>query len=512
MSIHNTRFPKQFISGITATKMGYQEIDPIDVEEKKQAYKDDPFYVDKMYTDLLKDKNLFWEDNRLAIPNNEEIRDKILRSCHDSKFAGHIGRDKTYEMVSRQFWWPQLKESVAQHVKTCDSCQRVRQDNQKPKGLYKPLPIPEKPWSTVTMDLIVALPPTRDGNTAIAVFVDKLTKMIHIVPTTVENDAPELARLFLQNVFRYHGMPERFIHDRDTRFTSQFWTEFFGICNVSQGLSTAFHPQTDGQTEVVNKSIEDYLRHFGAENQDDWDQLLVFAEFTYNNSVHSSTGYSPFRLNYAYDAALPTSFSVFQAANAKAKPKRGGKCPGAEEFFVRIQDALKNAKGNLQNAQQRQKDSADTRRRHVAFSVGDMVMVATKNLHIKKGSTKKLLARFIGPFRITKVVNSVAMKVDLPKGLRMHDVFHVSLLNKYDQGKQSKMPPMPECIDGELEFEIEKIMLHDLLTVGRTKQLWYLIRWKGFSSEHDTWEPTSNLTTAGCQKLLTKYKKEHKLI
>jgi hypothetical protein len=140
-----------------------------------------------------------------------------------------------------------------------------------------------------------------------------------------------------------------------------------------------------------------------------------------------------------------------------------------------------------------------------------MVMVATKHLHIKKGSTKKLLARFMGPSRITKVVNNVAMKVDLPKGLRMHDVFQVSLLNKYDQGKQSKMPPMPECIDGELEFEIEKIMLHDLITVGRTKQYWYLIRWKGFSSEHVTWEPTSNLTTPGCQTILSKYKKEHKL-
>ena len=104
-----------------------------------------------MYTDLLKDKNLFWKDNQLAISNNDEIQDKILLSCHDSKFAGHIGRDKTFEMVSRQFWWPHLTKSLAQHVKTCDSCQRVRQDNQKPKGLYKPLQISEKPWSTVTI-------------------------------------------------------------------------------------------------------------------------------------------------------------------------------------------------------------------------------------------------------------------------------------------------------------------------------------------------------------------------
>jgi hypothetical protein len=253
------------------------------------------------------------------------------------------------------------------------------------------------------------------------------------------------------------------------------------------------------------------LRHFRAENQDDWDQLLVFAEFTYNNSIHSSTGYTPFRLNFGYDAALPTSFSVFQATHPKVKPVRGGKCPGADDFFARIQEALKYAKVNLERAQQRQKDAADRSRRYCAFSVGEMVMLSTKNLHIKKGSTKKLLARRTGPFRITKVINKVAMKLDLPKGLRMHDVFHVSLLTKYDQGKQTKMPPMPECIDGELEFEIEKILEHDLLTVGRTKQLWFLIKWKGFSSEHDTWEPSSNLTTPGCQKILTAYKKGNKL-
>ena len=152
---------------------------------------------------------------------------------------------------------------------------RVRINNQITGGLLQPLPIPEKQWQTVTMDLIVALPPTLDGNTSLVVFVDKLTKMIHIAPCVGQSDAPVLARLFLENVFRYHGMPTRFISDRDTRFNSDFWKEFFGHCKVTNNMSSAFHPQTDGQTEIVNKSIENYLRHFVAENQDDWDKLLL---------------------------------------------------------------------------------------------------------------------------------------------------------------------------------------------------------------------------------------------
>jgi hypothetical protein len=136
----------------------------------------------------------------------------------------------------------------------------------------QPLPIPEKQWQTVTMDLIVSLTPTLDGNTSLVVFFDKLTQMINIAPCVGQADAPALARLFLENMFRYHGMPTRFISDCDTRFNSDLWKEFFGHCKVTNNMSTAFHPETDGQTEIVNKSIENYLRHFVAENQNDWDK------------------------------------------------------------------------------------------------------------------------------------------------------------------------------------------------------------------------------------------------
>jgi hypothetical protein len=160
---------------------------------------------------------------------------------------------------------------VARHCETCDSCQRVRQKNQKAAGLYQALHIPLTQWHSISMDLITQLPPTKNGNSCIVVVVDGLTKMIHVVPTGPNYSAAILADILLQNVFILHGMPSTFIRDRDSKLNITFWKVLLNTCNTKVNLSTSYHPQTDGQTEVVNKSIENFLRHFGAENQDDWD-------------------------------------------------------------------------------------------------------------------------------------------------------------------------------------------------------------------------------------------------
>jgi hypothetical protein len=405
-----------------------------------------------------------------------------------------------------------VRKDVQQYCKECDSCQRVTHTNQRAAGLYQPLPLPKKQWSTVTMDLITQLPPTADGNTAIIVFCDKFTKMIHVVPTKTKCDGPEVAHIFLKHVFQYHGMPEQFIHDRDPRFNSSFWKTLFGLCGIKQTNSTAYHPQTDGQTEVVNKSIEDYLRHFGDENQSDWDTLLPYASFAFNNSVHESTGYSPFHLNYGHHPNLPTTWEVYKNVHEESKVQVRGKCPGAEKYFSRVQEAIQVARRTLESSQQRQKAYADESRREVTFNLGDKVLLSTKNIVLKKGSSRKLLPRFIGPFSVIEQINTVAFKIDLPAGLRMHNVFHISLFRPYVEGKSPRSPPIPEVIKGEFEFIVQRIMKFRIVEEDNRKAKKireFLVRWKGYSAEHDTWEPEDNLHN--CLSILEKYKKEHQL-
>jgi len=195
------------------------------------------------------------------------------------------------------------------------------------------------------MDLITDLPSVADGYDAIIVFTDRLTKMVHLAPCMKTNDAKDTALLFLRTVFRLHGMPTKFTHDRDTRFTSHFWTEFFSMCNVAQAASSAYHPQTDGQSERVNRVVEDFLRHYTDSHQSNWSDYLIFAEFAINNSRHESTGFTPFFMNYGFHPTLPQIFAIKPSSAKRAR------VPAAADFLEIIQQSIASAKTTLEKAQ-----------------------------------------------------------------------------------------------------------------------------------------------------------------
>jgi hypothetical protein len=473
----------------------------------------DPWFLNPAsVAHLHKDMSgLYWNKDRVVVPHDTLLRQKILTACHGPTYTGHMSISKTLHFVNRFFWWPQMKKDVETFVKTCDACQRVKNSTHKPYGLLQPLPIPSKQWSEVTMDFIVELPVTQHKHNAIFVFTDKLTKMVHFAPTTTECTAIEAAKIFIDNVFKLHGLPIRMIHDRDTRFMSHFWAECFRILNVTQSTSTAFHPQTDGQTEKVNKVLEDYLRYYVNEHQNDWDNYLSLAEFAYNNSLHASTNNTPFRLNYNFDPLTPLSFlsEPHQTMRQQLLHNTITKCPGATTFTNNLQNILENAKKFLQAAQQRQKAYADKHRQNISFPVGSQVLLSTKNMKLKSSGSRKLLPRFVGPFTIKQQVNNVAYKLDLPKTLKIHPVFHVSLLRHYHANANCKAPPLPTVIDGELEYEVESIQDHKITSSPKHQQLWFLIRWKGYTENDDTWEPETHLSN--CRQLLQNYKKLHKL-
>jgi hypothetical protein len=466
------------------------------IEHMSEGYKQDPWFSDAKNTaDLEYRDDLWWSGPRVAVPDIPGIRLDIMTDMHNPPFQGHPGVGKMLNLVKRHYWWPGITRDVTKFVTACPDCQRNKSSSQKPAGLLHPLPIPDGPWDSVSMDFIVQLPPTAlrlgqaQGYDAILVFVDRLTKMVKLAPTYTTCTAEETAKLFLAHVFADHGLPDSIITDRGSVFTGTFWTTLLQSLGTKHCKTTAFHPQADGQTERVNRVLEDMLRHYvGSTHQTDWDVYLPMAQFAINNSRHSATSTTPFRLNYGRDPKLPLSVRPITRD-----------VPSVERFSQDMQSAMADAKRCLEAAQQRMKLYYDKHHRHVEYSVGTQVLLSTKHINLQRAaggdSCRKLMPRYIGPFPIEKVVGKGAYKLTLPAPLRrLHNVFNVCLLKPYQSDGRSQPPPplLTARDDGEM-FLIDTVLGHRVVSRGKTLVRQYLIKWTGYGSEHNSWEPESEI-------------------
>ena len=278
-----------------------------------------------------------------------------------------------------------------------------------------PNSIPEKPWIHISADFITKLP-IAQGYDSILVVVDRLTKMVHF-PTTEKTSAEGLTRLFRDNVWKLHRLPKSIISDRGPQFAAEIIRELNRILGIESKLSTAFYPQTDGQTERVNQELEQYLRMFINHRQEQWPDWLGTAEFAYNNKMHSSTKVSPFKANYRQDPRM--GFEI----------RRKGKYEGAEKFVTKIKEIQEEAKAALGKAQEEMKKYADKKRGEVDdYKVGDLVMLSTKDLKYQMVGrrTEKLIERFVGPYRIKKIISSNVVELELPSTVKIHSVVNIS--------------------------------------------------------------------------------------
>jgi hypothetical protein len=282
------------------------------------------------------------------------------------------------------------------------------------------------------VDHKVSLPQTAAGFTAIAVFVDRLSKMVHLAPCRDDTTAEQSADLFIHHEFRSHGLPARIVGDRDARFTSKFWRALMERLGVSQALSSAFHPQTDGHTERVNRVLEDMLRHFVDPTQSNWDTLLPLIEFAIKDSFHESVRSTPFVLNNGKRPRLPMDLVLRGEGSPGVESKSTNDT--ADDLAERIQSVVSDAKKCLDAAQQRQKAYADRFRRDFTFAVGSEILLSTKHINVKMKGTPKLQPRWVGPFKVTQKINPVAYKLGLPASLKIHPVFQASLLKAYEPG------------------------------------------------------------------------------
>ena len=338
----------------------------------------------------------------------------------------------------------------------------------------------------MTTDLVTDLPES-EGYTAVAVFVDRLTKRVHFAPCTKEVTASDYARIFVDTVFRHHGLPEVIISDRDPRFTSKFWTTLFELLGTDLRFSTAFHPQTDGQSEVVIRTLENFLRPFVERNPTSWVKQLPLAEFAANNAVNASTGYTPFYLEAGQDPTVPMSLldSTVHTRNQ-----------AVNDMVDRMKVGLRSARENIHTAQERMKRAVDKSRREEIFSEGDEVTLSTRHLkQVNSHLPVKLCRRWVGPFVVARVVSPVAYRLDLPQGWKIHPTFHISNLKRYLRSEEfvwEVEPPPLELVEGMLEYEVESILRHK----GKGARRRYLVLWKGYPLDEATWEPEASLDHA----------------
>jgi len=307
--------------------------------------------------------------------------------------------------------------------------------------------------------------------------------MTHFVATTEGTSAEGLARLFRDNVWKLHGLPESVVSDRGPQFAAELTKELNQMLGIKMKLSTAFHPQTDGQMERMNQELEQYLRFFIEHRQSDWPEWLAAAEFAINNKVHMATKVSPFMANYGKELRM--------GGNIRKK----GKVESVTEFVERMKKVQEEAGAALRKTQEEMKRYADRGRRETeVWKRGDRVLLSTKDLVFKEKPSKKLTERYVGPYAIEEVVSSNAVKLRLPSSMRIHPVVNVSWIVRYKEqvnGQKKEEGKLIE-VEGVEEWEVEKVLNKKKIR-GVEK---YLIRWKGFTAEGDTWERKENLKNA----------------
>lgn len=441
----------------------------------------------------LDSDGLLTVNNFVYIPDSAELRLQIIQSHHSHPAAGHPGASSTFELVTRNFWWPKMRDTIKQFVRNCEVCSRIKPARHAPYGFLKPLEVPQRRWTDVSFDLITHLPDS-EGFTAILVVVDRLTKMGHFIPTHDELDSETFAKLYRNNIFRLHGLADTATSDRGSIFTSEYTRALASLLQITPKLSTAYHPQTDGQTERINQILEQYLRAYTSYQQDDWVNHLSLAEFAYNNSPSATTKVTPFFANYGFHPRYQILHKPETTLPAQ---------PEIQEFQDRMEKLSTFLRSEIRFAQDIQAEQANKHRiPPPVFKVGQRVWLLRKFISTTRPSSKLDFKR-LGPFPITRKISTHAYELELPNSVKLHPVFNVSLLEPTANDPlpgQKQVSPPPVIVNGEEEYLIEEI----LDVRKRYRQAQYLVRWTGYAEA--TWEPYEHVKdTQALDKFYQRY-------
>ncbi|KAM5587861.1 hypothetical protein ABKV19_006351 [Rosa sericea] len=422
---------------------------------------------------------------RIYVPVHDNWRHKILTEFHGGLNGGHAGIARTHKRVYRSFAWPGMHKDIKAFVAACHICQQNHYETINPPGLLQPNTIPDKAWTNISMDFIEGLP-NSSGKTVIFVVVDRLTKYGHFMPLAHPYTASTVVHHFVHGIFKLHGMPECIISDRDPIFLSSFWEAFFKLQGTALHKSSAYHPQSDGQTENLNRTLEQYLRCVAGEKPHTWVEALPWAEYWYNTTHHSAIGMTPFQALYGYEPPAVKPYidgtTAVDAVNTQLKSR---------------DELLAVLKRNLQIAQCRMKIFYDRHHTERSFEEGDWVYLKLQPYRqhsVEKRVSHKLSPRYYGPFQVEQKIGPVAYKLKLPPSARVHPVFHVSLLKRKIGDAAVVFAHLPPNVDPHNpRWYPAKVLARQIFKKDNAPVTKWLIQWLGTAAEEATWEEADEL-------------------
>lgn len=404
----------------------------------------------------------------------KDLQAIALRHFHEHPLHGHRGAAALYGLINRAYWWPLLHKDCSQYARGCRSCGRNNPATQPPHGHLQPLSPPSLPFRHLTLDFVGPLPASRHQARLfryLLTVVDRLTKRSWFIP--MENmTAEETMRALVDHVFRFSGLPDSLVSDQGRTFIDNVWKATCDHLGIRHQLSTAYHPQTDGQSERMNKTVEVYLRHYVNYRQDDWARLLPLAEFAANNHVNASTGLTPFFASFGCHPRLP--------AAAADPPAEFPPCPPLAQEMSNVHRQCQDA---IALAQAFQESYANEKRLPAPrYEEGDLVYLNVRHLR-RARPTAKLDHVRAGPYRIVQMKTPLVAKLDLPEDVLIDNNFHVSLLRPAPEGLPSQAEERPPPLDVDTNAYVVEAILNHRRHRGK---LQYLVKWRGYDDTN--WE------------------------